>query len=176
MTPSLFPATAAEEVEAVETIHPKSHLHNSNEILLPDLIDQIATDDPSAVWIEYPTLATSYSHNNNPANIGNNINGNNSNNINGHDTHVNGNDDSNSYAKITYAQFANAVNGLASWIDSALGRDAEKNGNGIGNGKGDGEGEGRREGEGETLCYIGPNDPLYGILIVAAVKAGCKVS
>ena len=57
------------------------------------------------------------------------------------------------YKQITYAKFANAINGTAHWVEGSLGR-----------------GE-----HGETLIYIGPNDPLYGILVVAAVKVGYKV-
>lgn len=93
----------------------------ANEILLPVLIDEIATNDPTALWIEYPTDPTSYDS---------------------------------GYKQITYAQLANAINGTARWMEDALGH-----------------GE-----NGETLTYIGPNDPFYGILIVAAVKAGYKVN
>ena len=92
-----------------------------NEIFLPTLIDEIATNDPTAAWIEYPADPTSYDS---------------------------------GYKQITYAQFANAINGTAHWIESALGHGVN----------------------GETLTYIGPNDPFYGILIVAAVKAGYKVN
>ncbi len=93
----------------------------ANEILLPVLIDEMATSHPTALWIEYPAESTSYDA---------------------------------GYKQITYAQFANAINGTAHWIEFTLGR-----------------------GEiGETLSYIGPNDPLYGVLIVAAVKAGYKVN
>ena len=93
----------------------------ASEILLPVLIDEIATNDPTALWIEYPTDPTSYDY---------------------------------GYKQITYAQFANAINGTAHWMEGALGR-----------------GE-----NGETLTYIGPNDPLYGVLVVAAVKVGYKVN
>ena len=93
----------------------------ANEILLPELIDEISKDDPTALWIEYPTDPTSYDS---------------------------------GYTQITYAQFANAINGTAYWMEGALGR-------------GD---------NGETLTYIGPNDPLYGVLVVAAVKVGYKVN
>ena len=58
------------------------------------------------------------------------------------------------YKQITYAQFANAISGTARWIEDAFGH---------------GESD-------ETLTYIGPNDPFYGILMVAAVKAGYKVN
>lgn len=92
-----------------------------NEILLPVLIDEIAENDPTALWIEYPADPTSYDA---------------------------------GYKQITYTQFANAINGTARWMEDALGR-----------------GE-----NGETLTYIGPNDPLYGVLVVAAVKAGYKVN
>ena len=93
----------------------------ANEILLPVLIDEIAINDPTALWIEYPADPTSYDS---------------------------------GYKQITFAQFANAISGTARWMEDALGH-----------------GE-----NGETLTYIGPNDPFYGILVVAAVKAGYKVN
>ena len=57
------------------------------------------------------------------------------------------------YRKITYKDFANAVNGAAQWLVDTLGP-----------GKGF-----------ETLAYIGPNDIRYPALILGAVKAGYKV-
>ena len=93
----------------------------TNEILLPVLIDEIATNDPTALWIEYPADSTSYDS---------------------------------GYKQITYAQFANAINGTARRMENALGYGEDS----------------------ETLAYIGPNDPFYGILVVAAVKAGYKVN
>lgn len=57
------------------------------------------------------------------------------------------------FRKVTYANFANAINGLAHWIKSTLG-----------------------QGENfDTLAYIGPNDLRYNIVLLAAVKAGYKV-
>ena len=74
-------------------------------ILLPVLIDEMATSHPTALWIEYPAESTSYGA---------------------------------GYKQITYAQFANAINGTARWIEVTLGR-----------------------GEiGEILNYIGPDNPL----------------
>lgn len=92
-----------------------------NEILLPVLVDEIAMNDPTALWIEYPADLTSYDF---------------------------------GYKQITYAQFANAINGTAHWMERALGH-----------GK-----------NGETLTYIGSNDPFYGVVVLAAVKVGYKVS
>ncbi|PQE13474.1 NRPS-like enzyme protein [Rutstroemia sp. NJR-2017a WRK4] len=54
------------------------------------------------------------------------------------------------YRKITYRDFANAVNGLAWWLRESLG-------------PGDGS---------QVLAYIGPNDLRYPALILGAVKAG----
>ncbi|KAM0191079.1 hypothetical protein ACHAPC_002348 [Botrytis cinerea] len=56
------------------------------------------------------------------------------------------------YRKISYANFANAINGLAQWLHDTLGP-AENF---------------------PTLAYIGPNDFLYNALMLAAVKAGYK--
>ncbi|KAF4631099.1 hypothetical protein G7Y89_g7043 [Cudoniella acicularis] len=57
------------------------------------------------------------------------------------------------YREINYADFANAVNGAASWMEEHLGR-------------------GRNF---ETLAYIGPNDIRYAALVLGAVKAGYKL-
>lgn len=57
------------------------------------------------------------------------------------------------FDKITYHLFANAINGMASWLDKTL----EKKENF------------------ETLLYLGPNDMRHNILLLAAVKAGYKV-
>ena len=57
------------------------------------------------------------------------------------------------FRKVTYQAFANAINGMASWLD----RTVEKKENF------------------ETLLYLGPNDLRHNILILAAVKAGFKV-
>lgn len=57
------------------------------------------------------------------------------------------------YRKITYREFANAVNGAATWLVDTLGPGKDF----------------------ETLAYIGPNDIRYPALILGAVKAGYKV-
>jgi hypothetical protein len=57
------------------------------------------------------------------------------------------------YRKVTYDDFANAINGLAWLLLEALGR-----GSGF-----------------PTLAYIGPNDLRYNALTLACVKAGYKV-
>lgn len=57
------------------------------------------------------------------------------------------------YQKITYQSFANAINGMAFWLDRKL----------------------EKEEEFETLLYLGPNDLRHNVLILAAVKAGYKV-
>ncbi|CCD52801.1 similar to AMP-binding enzyme [Botrytis cinerea T4] len=57
------------------------------------------------------------------------------------------------YRKISYANFANAINGLAQWLHDTLGP-AENF---------------------PTLAYIGPNDFRYNALMLAAVKAGYKM-
>jgi acyl-CoA synthetase (AMP-forming)/AMP-acid ligase II len=57
------------------------------------------------------------------------------------------------YRKITYRDFANAINGLAWWLRESLG-------------PGDGS---------QVLAYIGPNDLRYPALILGAVKAGYVV-
>jgi acyl-CoA synthetase (AMP-forming)/AMP-acid ligase II len=56
--------------------------------------------------------------------------------------------------KVTYAAFANAINGMAWWLHHKLGPGKNF----------------------ETLCYIGPNDLRHNILLLGAVKAGYKVS
>lgn len=58
------------------------------------------------------------------------------------------------YKKITYEDFANAVNGAAWWLEKTLGRSENF----------------------DTLAYIGPNDLRYNVLILGAIKAGYKVS
>ena len=77
----------------------------ANEILLPVLIDEIATNQPTTLRIEYPADHTSYDS---------------------------------GYKQITYAHFAIAT---GRWMEDTLGH-----------------GE-----NGETLTYIGPNDPFYGV-------------
>lgn len=57
------------------------------------------------------------------------------------------------YRKINYAQIANAINGVAWWLNKTLGPGKDF----------------------ETLAYIGPNDMRYNVLILGAVKAGYKV-
>lgn len=57
------------------------------------------------------------------------------------------------YRKITYGDFANAINGIAWWLHKALGPGEDC----------------------EILAYIGPNDLRYTALILGAVKAGYSV-
>ena len=57
------------------------------------------------------------------------------------------------YRKITYRDFANAINGAAAWLVHTLGPGKDF----------------------ETLAYMGPNDIRYPALILGAVKAGYKV-
>ncbi|KAI9833793.1 MAG: hypothetical protein M1819_003527 [Sarea resinae] len=57
------------------------------------------------------------------------------------------------YVDITYKQFANAVNRMARWLEDRLGRSSTF----------------------ETLAYMGPTDPRYPILALAAVKAGYQM-
>ncbi|KOC07273.1 hypothetical protein AFLA70_512g000601 [Aspergillus flavus AF70] len=57
------------------------------------------------------------------------------------------------YSQITYAELANAVNGVANCITSALGR----------------------ANTGESLAWLAPNSPLCSITLIAAMKAGFKV-
>lgn len=57
------------------------------------------------------------------------------------------------YRRITYGELANAVNGVAWWLQEALGPGKDF----------------------ETLAYIGPNDLRYPALILGAVKAGYVV-
>lgn len=58
------------------------------------------------------------------------------------------------YRRITYEDLANAVNGAAWWVENTLGRSKNF----------------------DTLAYIGPNDLMYNVLILGAVKAGYKMS
>ncbi|KAF2468470.1 acetyl-CoA synthetase-like protein [Lindgomyces ingoldianus] len=57
------------------------------------------------------------------------------------------------YSRITYAAFANAINGLAWWLKDHIGHAEEF----------------------ETLTYMGPNDFRHNALILAACKAGYKM-
>lgn len=57
------------------------------------------------------------------------------------------------YRSITYADLANAVNGVAWWLHEALGAGEES----------------------KPLAYIGPNDLRYPALILGAAKAGYAV-
>lgn len=57
------------------------------------------------------------------------------------------------FKKLSYKQFANAVNGLAWWLTAELGK-----GNLL-----------------QTLIYTGPNDILQNATILACAKAGYKV-
>lgn len=60
----------------------------------------------------------------------------------------------NGFSKLTYTAFANAINGLAWWIVAELGLGTSF----------------------ETLVYFGPNDFRQNALVLAACKAGYKVS
>jgi len=57
------------------------------------------------------------------------------------------------FRKVTYGDFANAINGIAWWLHENLGPGGNL----------------------ETLAFIGPNNLLYPSLILGAVKAGYKV-
>ena len=57
------------------------------------------------------------------------------------------------FRKISYRDFANAVNGAAQWLTQILGPGKDL----------------------DTLAYMGPNDIRYPALILGAVKAGYKV-
>ena len=54
---------------------------------------------------------------------------------------------------VTYAQFANAINGTAWWLRQTFGRPEDF----------------------QTLAYIGPNDIRYALLLIGAIKSGFKV-
>lgn len=58
------------------------------------------------------------------------------------------------YEAITYAKFANAVNGMAHFLEKTLGKRTSI----------------------EPLAYLAPNDARCGITILAAIKAGYAVS
>lgn len=57
------------------------------------------------------------------------------------------------FRRVDYRSFANAVNGVAWWLERTLGRGTNF----------------------ETLAYIGPNDMRHNLLLLGAVKAGYKV-
>ena len=57
------------------------------------------------------------------------------------------------YRKISYSDFANAVNGMVWWLYNTLGPRSDV----------------------EVLAYIGPNDLRYPALVLGAVKAGFVV-
>lgn len=57
------------------------------------------------------------------------------------------------FTPVTFAQFANAINGVAWLLENELG-------------------QGRNH---ETVAYIGPSDLRYMIMAIGAVKAGFKV-
>ena len=57
------------------------------------------------------------------------------------------------YRKISYRDFANAINGMAWWLYNTLGPRSDI----------------------EVLAYIGPNDLRYPALVLGAVKAGFVV-
>ncbi|KAL1988059.1 hypothetical protein VTN96DRAFT_1090 [Rasamsonia emersonii] len=101
-------ATAARRVEAAQ--------HH----LLPAIVEQLAAEEPDALWGEFPRSSTSLSE---------------------------------GFESISYAQFANAVNGVAHHITQALGR---------------------RDTE-EPLAYLAPNDPRCAITLVAAMRAGFTI-
>jgi len=58
------------------------------------------------------------------------------------------------FRNMTYRDFANAINGAASWIERTFGRSSDF----------------------RALGYIGLNDLRYRIILVAAIKTGHKVS
>ena len=58
------------------------------------------------------------------------------------------------FKDLTYGQVANAINGVAWWLEREIGRSHNY----------------------ETLAYLAPNDFRYPIFALAAVKAGYKVS
>ncbi len=58
------------------------------------------------------------------------------------------------FQKVTYAMLANAINGVAWWMQQSLGPAQNF----------------------ETLAYFGPWDIRYVLLLLGAVKAGYKVS
>lgn len=58
------------------------------------------------------------------------------------------------FEDISYRQFANAINRCAWWMQGVLGESHEHN----------------------TIAYTGPSDIRYGILTIAAIKTGFKVS
>lgn len=59
------------------------------------------------------------------------------------------------FKDVTYRQLANAINGVAQWLESEIGRgDPERT---------------------PTIAYIGPNDFRYIFAFVGAIKAGYKV-
>ncbi|EFY86027.1 NRPS-like enzyme, putative [Metarhizium acridum CQMa 102] len=58
------------------------------------------------------------------------------------------------WVPVTFEEFANAINHVAHIIAETVKKDGT--------------------GEFPTLAYVGPNDVRYGILLLAAIKAGCK--
>ncbi|KAI0119342.1 acetyl-CoA synthetase-like protein [Daldinia grandis] len=59
------------------------------------------------------------------------------------------------FKNVTYRQLANAINGVAQWLESEIGRgDPERT---------------------PTVAYIGPNDFRYVFAFVGAIKAGYKI-
>jgi hypothetical protein len=62
----------------------------------------------------------------------------------------------NSYHKVTYRDFANAVHTAAWWIEEQVGNPLVADGR-------------------ETLVYLGPNDLRYGVLVLASILVGYKV-
>lgn len=88
--------------------------------LVPNIVDQRASDEPDMLYAEYPVSTLSYDE---------------------------------GYCRITYRDFANAVNGISWWLHGVLGPGQDF----------------------EALAYIGPNDMRYPTLILGAAKAGYMV-
>lgn len=57
------------------------------------------------------------------------------------------------YETITWSQYADAIDKVAFWLDQQLGKAKDL----------------------DTVAYLGPNDPRYGILVPACIKTGRKV-
>ena len=88
--------------------------------LIPNIVDQLAQNEPYRLYAECPISAVSYED---------------------------------GYRKISYSDFANAINGMAWWLYNTLGPRSDI----------------------EVLAYIGPNDLRYPALVLSAVKAGFVV-
>ncbi|KAH8803696.1 hypothetical protein F5884DRAFT_904184 [Xylogone sp. PMI_703] len=90
------------------------------KVLLNQVIDERAKENPEMVYAEYPISSTGYEK---------------------------------GFRKITYAAFANAINGLAWWLHDTIGPSQSF----------------------DTLAYIGTLDIRYNALLFGAIKAGYKV-